>query len=103
VGRISCRFIVNGVLESSMPVNLPQDYGDRPVFFGSSGESNWDHKLKGSSTRCPLVPPAPFDLGCEVITAALHLPAARRQKAWQLRWRSVRVVDGHLVEESLQL
>jgi hypothetical protein len=38
---------LNGVLENSVPVNLPQDYGDRPVFFGSSGESYWDHKLKG--------------------------------------------------------
>jgi hypothetical protein len=37
---------VNGVLEAQTTVNFPQDYGSRPLFLGSSGES-WDHKLAG--------------------------------------------------------
>jgi autotransporter-associated beta strand protein len=38
---------VNGQLESQTNVAFPQDYGDHPLFFGSSGQSYWDHKLAG--------------------------------------------------------
>jgi hypothetical protein len=38
---------VNGHLEAQAAVNFPQDYGALPLFFGSSGESYWDHKLSG--------------------------------------------------------
>jgi hypothetical protein len=39
---------VNGNLEAQMSVSFPQDYGNFPLFFGTSGESYWDHKLKGN-------------------------------------------------------
>jgi len=39
---------VNGMLERQATVTFPQDYGNFPLYFGSSGESYWDHKLKGT-------------------------------------------------------
>src|SRR5204862_4362621 len=38
---------VNGQLERQTNVSFPQDYGSLPLFFGSSGQSYWDHKLRG--------------------------------------------------------
>ncbi len=37
----------NGVLEAQTNVNFPQDYGDRPLYFGTSGQAYWDRKLNG--------------------------------------------------------
>jgi phospholipase C len=39
---------VNGQLERQTNVNFPQDYGTNPLFFGSSGQSYWDHKFAGA-------------------------------------------------------
>jgi alpha-tubulin suppressor-like RCC1 family protein len=39
---------VNGVLERQTNVTFQQDYGNFPLYFGTSGQSYWDHKLKGS-------------------------------------------------------
>ena len=41
------RLYVNGVLESTNVANFPLDYGTRPVFIGTSGESSYDGKLSG--------------------------------------------------------
>jgi LmbE family N-acetylglucosaminyl deacetylase len=38
---------VNGQLESQTNVSFPQDYGTNGLFFGSSGQSDWDHKFAG--------------------------------------------------------
>jgi len=38
---------VNGQLEGQTNADFPQDYGTLPLYFGTSGESYWDHKLKG--------------------------------------------------------
>jgi hypothetical protein len=38
---------VNGQLESQTNVSFAQDYGTLPVYFGSSGQPYWDHKLQG--------------------------------------------------------
>jgi hypothetical protein len=38
---------VNGQLERQTNVSFAQDYGTLPLFFGTSGQSFWDHKLKG--------------------------------------------------------
>src|SRR5712664_2638987 len=38
----------NGQLQGQTNVGFPQDYGTLPLFFGSSGQSFWDHKLKGT-------------------------------------------------------
>ena len=50
---------VNERLESQSSVNFPMDYGTTPLFFGSSGQSYWDHKFAGlldeaSLYRCAL-------------------------------------------------
>ena len=37
----------NGVLEAQTNVNFPQDYGDQPLYFGTSGQAYWDRKLNG--------------------------------------------------------
>ena len=38
---------VNGYLESQTNVDFAQDYGAWPLWFGTSGQSYWDHKLNG--------------------------------------------------------
>ncbi len=45
---------VNGVLEQQTNVAFPQDYGNFPLYFGSTGESYWDHKLSGSLDEVSL-------------------------------------------------
>jgi hypothetical protein len=45
---------VNGRLERQMTVTFPQDYGTLPIYFGTSGQSYWDHKLKGSMDEVSL-------------------------------------------------
>ncbi len=39
---------VNGQLERQATVSFAQDYGTLPIYFGTSGQTFWDHKLKGS-------------------------------------------------------
>jgi Leucine-rich repeat (LRR) protein len=39
---------INGALEVQTNVAFPQDYGPQPLFFGTSGQSFWDHKFKGN-------------------------------------------------------
>ena len=39
---------VNGVLEVQTNVAFAQDYGTQPLFFGTSGQSFWDHKFRGN-------------------------------------------------------
>ena len=38
---------INGQLQNQAAVGFPQDYGNFPLFFGSSGQAFWDHKFKG--------------------------------------------------------
>ncbi len=38
---------VNGRLESEAGVSFPQNYGALPLYFGTSGQPYWDHKLNG--------------------------------------------------------
>jgi subtilisin-like proprotein convertase family protein len=38
---------VNGASIGQATVNFAQDYGNYPLYFGTSGESYWDHKLAG--------------------------------------------------------
>jgi len=38
---------VNGNLEGQTNANYPQDYGNLPLYFGTSGASYYDHKLNG--------------------------------------------------------
>jgi hypothetical protein len=39
---------VDGQLEGQAAVGFPQDYGNHPLFFGTTGQPLWDHKLKGA-------------------------------------------------------
>jgi hypothetical protein len=43
----SVRLYVNGVLEGQSSVSITVDYGTRPVFIGTSGETVFDGKLNG--------------------------------------------------------
>jgi hypothetical protein len=38
---------INGQLESQGVVNFPQDYGNYPLYFGTSGQPYWDRRLAG--------------------------------------------------------
>ncbi len=45
---------INGVLERQASVTFAQNYGTLPVYFGTSGQSFWDHKLKGTLDEVSL-------------------------------------------------
>ena len=45
---------VNGRLEVHTNINYPQDYGVLPLYFGTSNEPYWDHKLSGSLDEVSL-------------------------------------------------
>ena len=45
---------VNGQLERQMTVSFPQDYGALPLYFGTSGQTYWDHKFSGSMDEVSL-------------------------------------------------
>src|SRR5262249_51122872 len=45
---------VNGVLERQTNVAFAQDYGTLPLFFGTSGQSFWDHKFRGTLDEVSL-------------------------------------------------
>ena len=45
---------VNGQLEAQAPVNFSQDYGNWPLYFGTSGQSYWDHKFAGELDEVSL-------------------------------------------------
>jgi hypothetical protein len=45
---------VNGNMEGQATVGFPQDYGNLPLYFGTSGESYWDHKLAGELDEVSL-------------------------------------------------
>lgn len=50
----SIRLYVNGQLETQTSITFPQDYGNFPVLFGTSGQSYWDHKFKGTLDEVSL-------------------------------------------------
>lgn len=45
---------VNGQLERQTNVTVAQNYGSQPLFFGTSGQSSWDRKLKGALDEVSL-------------------------------------------------
>jgi lysophospholipase L1-like esterase len=45
---------VNGQLQNQTGVAFPQDYGTLPLYFGTSGQSYWDHKFKGNLDEVSL-------------------------------------------------
>jgi hypothetical protein len=48
------RLFVNGQMEGETRVTFPQDYGTFPLFFGTSGQSYWDHKFNGTLDEVSL-------------------------------------------------
>jgi hypothetical protein len=46
-GSNTTQLFVNGRLEAQGTISFPQSYGAYPLYFGTSGESNWDRKLSG--------------------------------------------------------
>ncbi len=45
---------VNGQLETQTNVSFAQDYGTKPLYFGTSGDTGWDGKLKGKLDEVSL-------------------------------------------------
>ncbi|NOS70517.1 MAG: hypothetical protein HOP33_11375, partial [Verrucomicrobia bacterium] len=45
---------VNGQLERQTNVAFAQNYGNLPLYFGSTGQAFWDHKLKGNLDEVSL-------------------------------------------------
>jgi len=45
---------VNGEFDSQTNVTFPQDYGTNDLYFGTSGQVYWDHKLKGELDEVSL-------------------------------------------------
>jgi hypothetical protein len=46
-GSNTAQLYVNGHLEGQTSVSFSQDYGNFPLYFGTSGQSYWDHKFSG--------------------------------------------------------
>ena len=42
------QIFVNGQMQAQATVSFPQDYGILPLYFGTSGQTFWDHKFKGA-------------------------------------------------------
>ena len=42
------QLLVNGQLERQTNITFAQDYGSLPLYFGSTGQGFWDHKLLGN-------------------------------------------------------
>jgi hypothetical protein len=47
-GSNSIQLYVNGQLESQATVTFAQDYGNLPLYFGTSGQAYWDRKFTGA-------------------------------------------------------
>lgn len=45
---------VNGSLQRQTNVTFAQNYGNQPLFLGTSGQPSWDHKLKGNLDEVAL-------------------------------------------------
>ena len=45
---------VNGLYIGQTNASSPQDYGSLPLYFGTTGQTNWDHKLNGSLDEVSL-------------------------------------------------
>ncbi|HXB59122.1 MAG TPA: LamG-like jellyroll fold domain-containing protein [Candidatus Acidoferrales bacterium] len=45
---------VNGQLQGQTNVTFAQDYGTLPLYFGTTGESSWDHKFAGNLDEVTL-------------------------------------------------
>ena len=48
------QFYVNGKMEAQTNVTFAQNYGTLPLYFGTSGQSYWDHKLAGQLDEVSL-------------------------------------------------
>jgi hypothetical protein len=45
---------INGQLEAQSSVDFPQNYGNYPLYFGTSGQPAWDRRLAGSLDEVSL-------------------------------------------------
>ena len=45
---------INGRLEAQTAVSFPQNYGNFPLYFGTSGQSYWDHRFAGKLDEVSL-------------------------------------------------
>ena len=48
------QLFINGQMENQAAVGFAQDYGAFPLYFGTSGQSYWDHKFSGSLDEIAL-------------------------------------------------
>jgi len=69
---------VNGLLQGQASITFAQDYGNFPLYFGTSGESYWDHKLSGTLDEVSLYNRA---LSSNEISAIYAIGAAGKCKA----------------------
>jgi len=53
-GTTFTQLYVNGQLERQTNVVFAQDYGSLPLFFGTSGQTSWDHKFNGTLDEVSL-------------------------------------------------
>jgi Leucine-rich repeat (LRR) protein len=53
-GASFTQIFINGQLETQTNVAFAQDYGTLPLYFGTSGQSFWDHRFKGTLDEVSL-------------------------------------------------
>ena len=64
---------VNGVLEAQISVDFPVGYGTEPLYFGTTGQSYWDHKFGGALDEVSFYNRALSSNEIAAIYAAGHL------------------------------
>jgi hypothetical protein len=63
---------VNGKLEAQTSVDFPMGFGNYPLYFGTTGESYWDHKFGGALDEVTLYDRALSSNEIAAIYAAGH-------------------------------
>ncbi len=69
---------VNGTPESQTAATFAQDYGNLPLYFGTSGQTSWDRKLNGRLDEVSLYSRA---LSSDEIAAVYQIGAGGKCKA----------------------
>lgn len=75
---------INGKLEAQTNVDFPIAYGDHPLCFATTGETNWDHRFAGALDEVMLFDRALSADEIHTIYAAGHAGAAKTPTAVSL-------------------
>ena len=84
---------LNGQLEAQSEVNSPQDYGNQPLYFATSGQAYYDRKLQGALDEVSLYSRA---LSAAEIGTLYSASSAGKCRTTPVRLRDAVLRDGQL-------